>query len=251
MLTVRNSVLKVGLLTLLALGLLTASAAAKKIEVAVGWTKPPYVIEKNNTGFEVELLRNIFKSMGHTFVPIYVPYGRSYYLLQIGKVDATMTLSSRLDISPAVMSDPYINYHNVAVSLKGRGITIDRISELANYSLVGFQNASIFLGDEYKAASERSRFYVELPDQKKQVEMLLLGRTDVVVMDINIFNYLSREIIGSSHMGNVDVHRIFPVNAYRLGIYDPQLRDEFNKALVKYKNSPDYQKLVEQYEFID
>ncbi len=73
-------------LFLLATLLLSLQVKAKNVEVAVGWTKPPYVIEKNDTGFEIELLRNIFKAMGHTFVPIYVPYGRSSYLLQMGRL---------------------------------------------------------------------------------------------------------------------------------------------------------------------
>ena len=67
---------------------------------------------------------------------------------------------------------------------------------------------------------DNSVFYIELPDQSKQVAMLLLGRTDVVVMDINIFNYLSKEHLGKDHMANVDVHRIFPTNSYHLGFFD-------------------------------
>ena len=211
----------------------------------------PYVIEKDDSGFEIELLRDVFKAMGHTFVPIYVPYGRSSYLLQMGKVDAAMTLSPRLNIEPAVMSVPYIQYHNVAITLKGRGITIEQISQLERYSVVAFQNASIFLGEEYKLASENASFYMELPEQKKQVEMLLLGRTDVVVMDINIFNYLSKEILGKSHMDNIDIHRIFPVSSYALGFYDAKLRDAFNKAQQTFKKLPQYQKLIDKYEFLD
>ena len=167
-------------------------ACAKEINIAVGWNKPPYVIEKDNSGFEIDMLRSIFKNMGHELNVFYTPVGRSSGLLKKGVVDVGMTISPRADISPAVLSSSYVTYHNVAISLKGRGISINEISQLSKYSVIAFQNASVYLGEEYLTAVDNSVFYIELPDQSKQVAMLLLGRTDVVVMDINIFNYLSK-----------------------------------------------------------
>ena len=225
-------------------------AIAKKYSISVGWTKPPYVIEKDDLGFEVELLKAVFSEMGHELNFVYVPFGRSHNLLVKGVVDIAMTLSPTVDINPAVYSDPYIIYQNVAISLKGRGIKLDKISMLSKYTIVASQNAKVNLGNEYFIAAEMSPFYIELPDQKNQVSMLLLGRTDVVVMDINIFNYLSKERIGASHMENVDVHRIFKVSPYHLGFLSAKLRDQFNQALKKIRRSPRYQALVDKYEFI-
>ncbi|WP_044835173.1 substrate-binding periplasmic protein [Thalassomonas actiniarum] len=225
-------------------------ARAKRLDVTVGWTKPPYVIEQGDTGFELELVRAIFKQMGHQLNFIYLPFGRSYDLVKLGKVDVGMTLSSKLDISPAKFSEPYIIYQNVAISLKGRGISIKEISELQRYSIVGFQNANFILGEQYSKAVQSSPFYVELPEQKKQVEMLLKGRTDVVVMDVNIFNYLSKEFLGKSHMANVDVHKIFPTNPYRLGFLDDGLRLEFDRHWQKFRNTEQYQLLLQQYDFL-
>jgi len=224
--------------------------SAKELNVAVGWNKPPYVIEKNDSGFEVEMLRAIFKKMGHQLNIIYTPVGRSSTILKKGLVDIGMTLSSRLDIAPAVFSSSYITYHNVAISLKGRGISLDKISQLSKYSIAAFQNANIYLGKEYSTVVDKSTFYVELPDQYKQVAMLLLGRTDIVVMDVNIFNYLSKEHLGKNHMDNVDVHYIFPTNAYHLGFFDEKIKDQFNKALITYKKSLGYQQLIKEYQFI-
>ncbi len=225
-------------------------ACAKKINIAVGWNKPPYVIEKENSGFEIEMIRTIFKNMGHELDIIYTPFGRSSTLLKKGIVDVGMTISPRVDIAPAVSSSSYITYHNVAISLKGRGISLNKISQLSKYSIIAFQNASISLGQEYLTAVDNSVFYIELPDQDKQVAMLLLGRTDIVVMDINIFNYLSKEHLGRDHMANVDVHRIFPTTAYHLGFFDEKLKNLFNKELMEYKKSFSYQQLIKKYQFI-
>jgi len=225
-------------------------ANAEKINIAVGWTKPPYVIEKDNSGFEIDMLKVIFKNMGHELNLIYAPFGRSHTLLKQGLVEVGMTMSLRLNISPAVFSNSYITYQNVAISLKGRGISIKDISELSKHTIVAFQNASIYLGEDYLKASKHSSFYMEVPDQRKQVAMLLKGRTDIVVMDINIFNHLSKEILGKDHMNNVDVHRVFPANEYHLGFYDETLKSQFNKELIEYKKTDSYQQLIKKYHFI-
>ena len=222
---------------------------AKSLDVAVGWTKPPYVIEQGNTGFEVDLVRALLNKMGYDMRPIYVPYGRSHYLLSNGKVDIAMTLNKNINIGDGVFSEPYVVYQNAAISLRGRGIKILKPADVANYSVVGFQNSHLVLGPEYGQAVKASSFYIELPDQKKQVEMLLKGKTDLVVMDINIFNYFSRELLGLDHMRNVDIHRVFAPSRYRLGFQDQKLKDEFNHTLVEFKNSIDYAELIERYEF--
>jgi len=179
-----------------------------------------------------------------------VPFGRSHYLLNQNKIDLAMTLSEKLVDDVARLSDPYITYRNVAISLKGRGIKIDKISDLKSYSLVGFQNANIILGTEYNKAVNLSPFYLELPDQSKQVEMLLKGRVDLVVMDINIFNYLSKSYLGHSHLNNIDIHNLFPKNEYRLGFRDLKLKEEFNLALKNFKQSEQYKLLLNNYEFV-
>ena len=49
-----------------------------------------------------------------------------------------MTLSQKPVDDVAQLSDPYITYRNVAISLKGRRIKLDKVSDLKSYSLVGF-----------------------------------------------------------------------------------------------------------------
>lgn len=228
---------------------LVSVAQAEVLDVAVGWTKPPYVIEVGDTGFEVELIRGVFRKMGYEIRPIYVPYGRSHYLLDKGKVDVAMTLNENIDIGEGVFSHPYVTYQNAAISLRGRGIQVSKVSDLSRYSLVGFQNSHLVLGEEYAKTVTEASFFIELPDQKQQVEMLLKGKADLVVMDVNIFNYLSREILGQKHMQNVKIHKVFPPSLYRLGFLDPALKDEFNQTLVEFKSSAKYVELVHQYQF--
>lgn len=225
-------------------------AFASTISISVGWNKPPYVIESLHSGFELDMVSAIFTNMGHTVSYVYVPFGRSNTLIKVGKVDAALTMNTRMDTANLALSDPYISYQNAAISLKGRSLEINTIADLKKHTIVAFQNASVVLGDEYQEAATQSPLYLELPDQRKQVEMLLKGKVDFVVMDINIFNYLSRELIGRSHMENVVIHRLFPKTSYQIAFTEQKLMLEFNRAMKAFKQSDDYQRLITKYEFL-
>jgi polar amino acid transport system substrate-binding protein len=80
--------------------------------------------------------------------------------------------------------------------------------------------------------------------------MLLKGKVDFVVMDINIFNYLSKELVGSSHISNVVIHRLFPKTNYHIAFANNYLMNTFNAAMNAFKQTEDYAKLVAKYEFL-
>lgn len=236
-------------LGLLILCFVACSASSKELDIALGWTKPPYVIADGNTGFELEMVKAIFQKLGHSITPIYVPFGRSATMLMQERVDLAMTISANLGVNPDALSDVYIYYQNVALSLKNNHIKLEEVADLRQLSIVAFQNATKVLGDDFRKATEASRLYIELPEQKRQVEMFLLGNADVAILDINIFIYFSRELTGSSQLGKVDIHPLFPRTAYRIGFKDKVLKEQFNQALADYKDSEQYRQLIKQYEF--
>jgi polar amino acid transport system substrate-binding protein len=227
----------------------TVQAKVNQLTVAVGWNKPPYVISKNDSGFELDMVRAIFALMGYQINPIYVPYGRTHKMLQRGKVDAAMSLNAKSGVSIELLSRRYISYQNTAISLKRNKLVIQQIEDLAKYSVVGFQNATKNLGDRYAQAVAKTPYYMELPDQNKQVGMLLQGNITVAVMDINIFVHLSRQRTGKNKLAVVDTHNIFPATDYSMGFTNTALKKAFNKALSQYQNSHNFLELVKDYEF--
>lgn len=237
------------LFTLLGLlfSLVASSAWSRELDLAVGWTKPPYVIAEGNTGFELDLMRMVFNSLGHDILPIYVPYGRSYALLASGNVDLTLTINQKWGIEPQFLSDVYVTYQNVAISLKKHGFKIEKASDLQFYSVVAFQRASVVLGEKYAQAVEKSRLYIELPEQRRQVDMLLMGYVEVAVMDVNIFIHLSKSLTGESQLNNVNIHPLFPASPYRAGFKDMELKQQFNQALNTFMASDRYKWLIRKY----
>lgn len=223
---------------------------ANELDMAVGWTKPPYVISEGDTGFEIDLIKAVFSQMGYQIRPIYVPYGRSHTMLKNDEVDITLTLNHQLDIDSDMLSDVYVTYQNAIFSLKSRALKITSMDDLQGKSIVGFQNASWVLGKVFRQAVKSSHLYIELPNQKRQVEMLLLGNVDAVVMDINIFNHFSRLLTGADQMANVNIHRLFQASDYHVGFKDKNLKKQFNLALADYLSSGDYVELKNEYNFI-
>lgn len=222
------------------------AAFAKQIEVVVGWTKPPYVISEQDSGFELELVRAILLEMGHDMAPIYVPFGRTASIMKKGEVDIGLTLNPGHDIDPAILTDAYVYYQNVAVSRTDRNFEIHEIQDLVGHSVIAFQTAISVLGEEFKDTLAHQKNYMELAQQDRQVSLLLLGSVDVAVMDRNIFQYVKHQLpVEKQH--DTTIHELFPVSAYSAAISDEKLRNQFNEVLALFIKDGRYQSLLDQF----
>ncbi len=223
------------------------SFAKEKFLVAVGLAKPPYVIQANNTGFEIELIESVLAKMDKSAKFVYTSFGHTPKMLAVDVIDAVMTTNIRVFNDPTKLSDVYITYRNVAISLKTKNLDIKSISDLANYSVASFQKADKVLGEEFESAVKQSPFFLQVADQKRQPILLLKERVNVVVMDINIFNQLARDLKIEKLESKFNVHNIFPKSHYKMAFKDSDNVALFNKAFIEYSNSDDYKVLLKKY----
>ena len=165
-----------------------------KFNIAVGLAKPPYVIQSDNSGFEIDLIRNVMANMNKSAQFVYTSFGHAPQMLAVDEVDAVMTMNTRVFSDTTKLSDVYIIYQNVAVSLKNKLLKIDSIKDLANFSVASFQKADKILGLDFENAVNQSPLFLQVADQKRQPNLLIKERVDVVVMDKNIFNHFAREM---------------------------------------------------------
>lgn len=221
-------------------------ACARQIDVIVGWSKPPYVIAETHSGFELELTRTILTSLGHELMPIYVPFGRTARLLESGAADIGLTLNIHHDISPEYLTNIYVIYQNAVITLASRNLKINTLADLEGYTIIGFQTASKLLGDDFAAVVNGKSSYLEIPEQSRQVSMLLLGSVDAVVMDRNIFSYMKSQM-PKSQQRTTTVHPLFGISPYRAGIPDPTLRAQFNRELGEMMADGRYQALLDEF----
>lgn len=229
---------------------LTASPGqAREVSLAVGRSLAPYVILPDWRGIEYDVVKRAFELSGHVVVPRSIPLARVTKDFESGRVDAAMTVTEVFGPT-AFYSQSHIAYHNVAITLAKRDQTITLMADLSDKAVVAFQNASLFLGADYKAAVEHNPRYREEAHQSVQPTLLFLDRIDVVVADRNIFSWFAN---GADVRGKTDttqavrVHPLFAPTEYRVAFRDASLRDDFNHGLKQLRDSGEYDRIVASY----
>ena len=224
-----------------------ALSAKDQLIVAVGLAKPPYVIQADDSGFELDLIRNILKKMGKSTKFVYTQFGHSSKMLEVKEVDAVMTTNHDVFDDNSKLSDEYITYQNVAISLKNSNLTVNRIEDLANYSIASFQKADKVLGQVFADAVDKCPLYVKIADQSQQPMLLLKNRVEVLVMDRNIFKYFARELGIKDMDAQFTFHQIFPKTHYRMAFKNKKYVQIFNDTFALYKQTDEYLFLRKNY----
>ncbi|GAB2691768.1 hypothetical protein GCM10027170_24420 [Aliiglaciecola aliphaticivorans] len=223
--------------------------AQQSLFVAIGWDKPPYVMNNAKAGFEVELLRDVMQTIGYEVQFVQIPYGRSYDIFNMNNIDAVATLSSKRKAKQLYLSNAYIQYQNVVVTLASSNIQLDSVADMSEISTVGFQSAYKLLGADFTKMTSINPAYREIPDQGRQLKLLFSKKTQAIVLDVNIFNHLSRTIIKKANQQPVVIHQLFSPNMYRVGFRNPEIQVKFDQGLTAYLTSERYVELSKKYHF--
>ncbi|TFV99563.1 transporter substrate-binding domain-containing protein [Oxalobacteraceae bacterium OM1] len=223
-----------------------AFGALPPVRVGMGLTKPPYVFESGREGIEVEIAREAFAAAGFDMSGLQFPPARGLGLLRAGQLDALLTVDE--GIGDGYFSETYVVYHNVAVTLARRHIPLKHIDDLPDYSVAGFQNASVTLGPHFHDVAQRHPQYREYAQQITQAKLLFTGRVDVVVGDRLIFRYFAAHMDGGIDGGQpVVFHDIFPPSPRKVAFRDPALRDRFNAGLRAIRQNGIYDAILKKY----
>ncbi len=231
--------------------LLTCSLSiqAKDFEVVVGLAKPPYVLEDEKSGFEIELVSQVLASMGKPVKFVFIPFGRTPKMLESKGIDAIMTVNNQTFHDPSLLSNVYINYQNVAISLKRNEFEINSIADLSNRTIASFQLAHKVLGEEFADAVSKSPMFIQVANQLSQPQLLISNRIDVLVMDVRIFRFIIRQLGLEMLESQIAIHEIFPLSPYRMAFKDKSNVALFNDMLIQYKTSDAYKDLKSKYSF--
>lgn len=222
-------------------------ARSSSLKIAIGLALPPYIISDENRGMEYDVVEEILNSMGYELEPRYFPFARIIKSMDEKLVDGVMTINEQSGLDNVYYSDSHITYQNVAVTLEKNDITINSVHDLGGYSIIGFQNARLYLGEEFKEMADSNPEYREFAQQDNQVALLYMGRTEVYVGDINIFNYYSMVLDHVDTGAETRVHEIFPETQYKVAFHDEKLRDRFNQGLRALKQSGEYDRIIAGY----
>lgn len=219
------------------------------IELTAGFSKPPFVIENNKElrGIQLDLITEIFAVENQVVNFIHAPLARSFSSVDKWHSDGTITLPSTYKKENVFISDPYISYQNVAVTLTEDNLTIAQLEDLSGKHIIAFQTAEHFLGDDYSQAVKKAADYQEMADQLKQIELLFFKRTQVLILDINIlkhFLFNNQELTANKPY---KIHRLFKPRVYGAGFKSKAVRDQFNRGLAVIKANGKYQEVLDKY----
>lgn len=237
------------LLAVAALGWVSgpAAAAMPEVRIGVGLTKPPYILETGDGGIEYEIAEKALDAGGYRMVAQHLPPARALALMRAGLLDGMLTVDEGIG-GHGFFSDTYMHYQNVATTLASRGIRLNDVGDLEQYSVAAFQNASLILGPDFRLLTARHRDYKEHPQQITQNRLLYTGRVDVVVGDRLIFRYLNRQVEASINTAQPLVHHmIFKPSPRKAVFRDPELREAFNAGLKKIRKNGAYAAIYKKY----
>jgi len=236
----------------LSLGLLFSGAHADVLTIGVSFSIPPYVIQENNTGLELELLNMALAASGHKVKVTYLPLARTFHELREGKLDGIINVHEGM-VDKVFYSDVAIVFQNCAISLAKNHLKIDKINDLKGKRIVAFQRASVLLEPEFSEAMASNDEYSEVARQLLQVYMLMKDRVDAVVMDRNIFQYYRKQALLQNALSAAELqqalvfHPVFAPTEYRFAFQSERIRDDFNHGLGLIKADGRWQELQDKY----
>lgn len=229
-----------------------ASAHARDLRIIFSQYTEPYVFEQGN-GIVVDIVKASLEPAGYRVVPVYVPIGRGFELFAEKRVDGTAIIRENSGLA-ANYSDDFMQYHNRAFALKSRQLALRSFSDFRSLTVVGFQNAHKYLGEEFGRAVVANPNYKEMANQETQTLMLLLGRIDVAVMDESIFRFYREKLIAEGKASRAVAYEVFPLfppTPYKTAFVDAKVRDDFNRGLAALRRDGRYEaiyrKYIEQY----
>lgn len=218
---------------------------AKDVNLAVGQTKLPYIYNDFKTGYQLELVDAVLKKAGHRALYTPTEHARNEKLLLNTNLDGVMNIDRNISHTNSYLSDSYFTFHNVAVSLKSKSISVKTIENLADYDVVSFSHARRYFNNSYREAVGKAPLYVEVSCLSSELKLILAGRADVLIMDYFIFAELIKEM--SLDIDEFHVEAIFEPTDVHILFKEEAIQEDFDRELYEFLQSENYLNLRQKY----
>lgn len=226
--------------------------------MGISFSIPPWVIQKTNSGIELDILKAVLEGEGYCVVPKYLSFALAYQLFDRGEIDGV--INARAGVAKGgYLSQPVVTFQNVAVSLKSKNFPEQINMDFLNgRSVVAFQKAKALLGPEFQAMADANPRYREVAKQSLQLNLLFVREADFIVMDRSIFGYYWVQALEDKSMAKfksrfkrpVDMHVLFPPSDYSFIFSEEKVRDDFDRGLQGMRDSGEYDRIFERYAYL-
>ena len=239
-----------GRLLRLILLVFAAPLVAEPLRVGVSFAIPPYVIPHEDRGIELDLLREAFAGSDHVPEFTYLPLERTFRMLEEGKLDAIINVKPGM-LNNAHLSQAVITFHNRVFTLDKTAFHTMR--DLQTLRVSAFQRARQILGKEFAELVDQNPHYEEVARQEGQVQKLLLGRTDAVILEQRVFYYYMTQLLGQTEgsvrysSDRVRQHDLFPPTQYHFAFRQATAQRWFDRQLSRMKEDGRYERIFAAY----
>ena len=196
------------------------------------------------TGIFVETVDALLKKTGMNPTYLNMPTGDAIRDLTTGTVSmATVVVPIPRIKDAAYFSDPVVTEYNVAVTLKDKGFSLSKVSDLRGKKIGARAGYQYPLLDKDPA--------IRLQRYQSDGEMLrslLFGNVDVAIISAisDIYAFRSEGIMMRMEILTTSVGTVPLVAAFSKKHFTKESVDAFNQALATFKQSPEWQEILEK-----
>ena len=223
---------------------------AEPLRVGVSYAIPPYVVKHEGRGIELDLLKEAFAGSGYEPQFKYLPLERTFRMLEDGKLDAIINVKPGM-LDHAYLSQPVITFHNRAFTLDKT--VIHSMEDLKGLRVSAFQRARQILGGYFASMADQNPRYEEVAKQQGQVQRLLLGRTDVVILEQRVFYYYLAQLLESEQNtgryvpAQIKQSALFAPTCYHFAFRQAAQQQWFDSQLTRMKEDGRYERIFATY----
>lgn len=241
-------------------------SSAREITVGFGEGKPPFIMLLggqtevvkqgalySGKGIEIDIFRKAFELMGHTLKVKIMPKDR---LKRSLRVDDNVDVVSAVNLAQDKFfySDKLVTFVDFAVSKASNNISLEKISDLQDYTVGTWPGAYTVLGEEFatlygRQGTHRNKYF-QFSNQLRQNEEFWSDNLEVMILDRHIFAYYKKLLADKypTQTTQLRFDDIFEGDViYFAAFKDKELRDRFNDALAVIRYDGTYQKIIDQY----
>ncbi|MDD0851526.1 transporter substrate-binding domain-containing protein [Halobacteriovorax sp. GB3] len=227
-----------------------AQDQGERILIGLSAASPPYIMKDRRSGYEIEIIREIFERHKYKVDFFFAPNKRIIEKFAQKNLDAIVNIDNdfirKATPTKVYPSETLVTFKNIVITMKGK--KLKDLNSLLGKRVLGFQNARVLLGKDFKKLSSQLKYYNETTNQETQVMMLLRGRIDVAISDQGIFNYFAKLHLKDKKVSDhFDFHPFFGQSPRSIIFHSKKLQEIFNSELQKLKNEGIIRDLNEKY----
>jgi len=230
--------------------LTSPNAFCEKVVMVFGQSLSPYVIEENNSGVELSIIKEALAFEGYELEPLYTQLGRVSFIFDQKAVDAAHRYIKKGENNTDLFyGSVTIEYHDVFFTLLERNIKIESPTDLEGYTLLSFQDAN----KHYPRWLPESYNHSQTSTQINQIKLLQLGLVDIVLADKNIFSYHINLYRSLSHakIKGMRMHVFTQPYKYKPVFKSKKIAKAYNRGLKKLRETGKYTKIISKSLLID